>query len=659
MFFSALLAKIITINHPVRRSAMKRNVYIDNMPLEQALNNFLLVLEKKGYFKTESETINTLEAQGRITAAPVIAKRSCPHYIASAMDGVAVKASTTYGASETNPVTLKKDQFLEVDTGDYVPAEYDAVIMIEDVNFCLDGIQIIKAAVPWQHIRSIGEDLVVGDIIVPTGTLIGPYEIASFITAAVNEVAVVRKPVVSIIPTGTELVATGSEEMPPGAIVDSNSRMLAALCCEWGAIPRRHDIVVDDKQKIRQAIIDVKDHSDMIIVCSGSSAGREDYSAELIDELGELLVHGIATRPGKPAMLGIIDNKPVIGVPGYPVSAQLVFSLFAQPVIYRKMGLPVPEPSALACTISKKLASHMGVDEYVHVNIGKIKDRYIAYPLNRGAGITTSLVNSDGLIHIERGQEGLEAGDTCTVWLKHSRDVIDNTLITIGSHDMAIDILGDILKKNHGVRLVSTNAGSMGGIMALRRKETHFSGIHLLDYDTGEYNITYLEKYLPNEKWLLINLVKRQQGLIVKKGNPLGIVGLHDLVGDKVRFINRQRGAGTRILLDYLLQREGIPAAAINGYNREEYTHLAVAASVKNDACDVGMGIYASALAMDLDFIPITEEQYDICILVDYISPQQIDFLKKVIAGDEFKQKVCRAGGYNLDLSGRVVGKSL
>ncbi|HEX3010501.1 MAG TPA: substrate-binding domain-containing protein, partial [Syntrophomonadaceae bacterium] len=382
------------------------------------------------------------------------------------------------------------------------------------------------------------------------------------------------------------------------------------------------------------------------------------FSAELIAELGELLVHGIATKPGKPAMFGLIDNKPIIGVPGYPVSADLVFSLFAKPVIYRKMGLSMPESPLLDCTISKKLASHMGVDEYVHVNVGKINDRYIAYPLNRGAGITTSLVNSDGVIHIARGNEGLVAGNNCTVRLKHPRRIIDNTLITIGSHDMAIDILADILQKDHGVRLVSTNAGSMGGIMALRRKETHFSGIHLLDYESGEYNTTYLEEYLPDEKWLLINLVKRQQGLIVKKDNPLGITGLHDLVRKDIRFINRQKGAGTRILLDYLLPKNNLSLDQINGYNREEYTHLAVAASVKNDACDVGMGIYASALAMDLDFIPVTEEQYDICILLNYISQQQLDQLRQVITGSEFKERVNACGGYNLDLSGKVVGKN-
>lgn len=637
---------------------MKRNIYIQNMPLEQARELFLKRLEEENCFRPQTENVNVLEATGRITAAPVIALRSCPHYIASAMDGIALKASSTFGASETAPIHIDINNFLEVDTGDYVPPEFDAVVMIEDVNFFAGGARVIKPAVPWQHIRSIGEDLVAQDIIVPSCTLIGPYETASFVTAAVKEVNVIKKPVVHIIPTGTELVDWGSVQMPPGDIVESNSRMLSGLCLEWGAQPERHDIVIDDRQLIKDAILEIKDSADMIIVCSGSSAGREDFTSSIVEELGELVVHGLATRPGKPAILGIIDNKPIIGVPGYPVSANLIFNLFAKPVIYRKQKMPLPASPALECTISRKLASSMGVDEFVNVNVGCVNDRFIAYPLNRGAGITTSLVKADGVIHIERGNEGLEAGGPCTVWLKHSRQLIENTIIAIGSHDMSLDVLADIMQKEYGIRLVSTNVGSMGGIMSLRRQETHISGIHLLDYDTGLYNLSYINKYLAGQNLMLLNLVQRDQGLMVKKGNPLHISGLNDLRTDGVRFINRQKGAGTRILLDYLLAKEGLDATVINGYNREEYTHLAVAAAVKNDACDVGMGIYASARVMDLDFLPITQEQYDLCLLPDSMGKAQLECLLQAIQSNEFRTRVKNIGGYNTEMSGHTVYSS-
>ena len=636
---------------------MSRNIYIENMPLEKAFALFLDTLQQCNWFSLESEEIDVLDALGRRTAEPVLARRSSPHYIASAMDGIAVQSASTYYASEVNPVRLPLEEILLVDTGDYVPQEYNAVIMIEDVNFIDDQVEIIKPAVPWQHVRSIGEDLVEQDMIVPSFTLIGPYEMASFRTASVNRVRVIKKPVVAIIPTGTELIETGNENMSPGQIVESNSRMLAALCQEWGAEALRHDIVIDDRDLIKQAVNELRLKADLIVICSGSSAGSEDYTSGIVEELGSLIVHGLATRPGKPAILGTIDNKPVIGVPGYPISAQFIFSFFARPILYKKMGQQIPLPSIIECTISRKLPSHAGVDEFVNVSVARISDQPIAYPLNRGAGLSSILVKSDGVVHIPRGNEGLDAGSPCQVVLSRSRQEIDNTIVCLGSHDMSIDFLIDILQREQGLRLISTNVGSMGGIMALRRKETHCAGIHLLDFDSGDYNVSYLQKYLPGENVILINLVKRQQGLIIKPGNPLNIKGIEDLTRPEVRFINRQKGAGTRVLLDYLLSRKNISASQINGYNREEYTHLAIAAAVKNDGCDTGLAIYGSAKVMNLDFIPIEMERYDLCILPDLLSSQQLNSLLSAIHSPRFGSMATSFGGYELELSGQTIYK--
>ena len=634
---------------------MSRNIYIENMPLEKAMGLFMDNLQQCSWFRLESEEIDVLDALGRRTAEPVLALRSSPHYIASAMDGIAVRAASTYYASEVNPVNIPLDEILMVDTGDYVPPEYDAVIMIEDVNFIEDQVQIIKPAVPWQHVRSIGEDLVEQDMIVPSFTLVGPYELASFKTASVKRIQVIKKPVVAIIPTGTELIENGNEHMSPGQIVESNSRMLAALCQEWGAEALRHDIVIDDRDLIKRAVEEVRATADMIVICSGSSAGTEDYTSGIIQDLGHLIVHGLATRPGKPAMLGIIDNKAVIGVPGYPISAQFIFSFFARPVLYKKMGQEIPPPSIIECTISRKLPSHSGVDEFVNVSVARISEQPIAYPLNRGAGLSSILVKSDGVVHIPRGNEGLDAGSPCQVVLNRSRQEIEKTVVCLGSHDMSIDFLIDVLQREQGIRLISTNVGSMGGIMALRRKETHCAGIHLLDYDTGDYNVSYLQKYLPGENVILINLVKRQQGLVVKQGNPLNIKCIEDLTRPEVRFVNRQRGAGTRLLLDYLLSSKNIASGQINGYNREEYTHLAIAAAVKNDGCDTGLAIYGSAKVMSLDFIPIEMERYDLCILPDLLSPQQFDSLLNAIHSSRFRSLATSFGGYDLELSGQTI----
>lgn len=631
---------------------MQRKIYIENMPLDEARTMWMDYINSIGFSQPQAETIYIRDALNRINSRAIYARRSSPHYPAAAMDGIAVRAADTYGATERSPILIEPGKYMEVDTGDYIPDGYDAVIMIEDVNFENLHARIIQPAVPWQHIRSIGEDMVAQDLILPSYSRIGPFEIGSLVTAAIEEIEVVKQPVVAIIPTGTELVDSGTEDMAPGEIVDSNSRMLEALCRQWGAIPLRHGIVIDNRDLLQKAVLDMIDQADMLIICSGSSAGREDYSAGIISELGHLLIHGLAIRPGKPAILGSIKNKPVIGVPGYPISAQLVFHLFARPALYARQGVCEPQEAALECQVARKLPSPMGVDEFVYVNCASLPSGYYAYPLNRGAGVTTSLVKSDGFIRIPRGSEGINAGESSPVFLHRSRQVIDNSIVCIGSHDLAIDVLADLLQRHHRIRLISSNVGSMGGIMSLRRQETHLAGIHLLDPQTGEYNTSYLKRYLSGINWQLLTLVKRQQGLIVKSGNPLNIQGLPDLTRSGMRFVNRQKGSGTRVLLDYLLARENLKPEDIYGYSHEEYTHLAVAAAVKNDSCDVGMGVYASARVLNLDFIPLVEEDYELCILPDLIPPDRVQLLIETIKSQEFIERVTSLGGYNLEGSG-------
>ncbi len=638
---------------------MGRRVYIDNKPLEEALALLWQELEEAGFFTVDAEKIDVVDALGRITAAPVVAKRSSPHYSASAMDGIAVRAGDTFAASDVSPVVLKRgEQFVEVDTGDPVPRDFDAVIMIEDVNFLTDDeAQIIAPASPWQHIRSVGEDVIASQIIVPSLHRITAYDIGAMLTSGVTRVLVAKKPVVGIIPTGTELVEPGEKDPEPGQIIESNSRMLAGLCKEWGAEPFRHPLVIDDREKIKEAVLDCERHSDIIVVCSGSSAGREDFTAEIVGQVGRLLVHGLATKPGKPAILGVVRGKPVIGVPGYPVSAALVFELVARPLIYRKQGLPAPSNPEVEAKVVRKLASNMGVDEYVQVNLGKVGGELIAYPLGRGAGLTSSLVKADGIIRIPRGVEGFEAGEAVRVSLKRSYDVIEKTLMVIGSHDIALDWLAEALNRRWGIRLACTNVGSMGGIVALKRHETHFAGMHLLDPETGDYNVSYVKKFLTGEKPVLVNVVVREQGLVVKKGNPLGIRRVEDLVKPGIRYINRQRGSGTRVLLDQLLEQAGMDRAQIYGYDREEFSHLAVAAAVKNDAADVGLGIYAAARALDLDFIPVARERYDLCFLEGLVDDEYLEKILEVLTSKEFRDEVTRFGGYDPSLAGQILWK--
>ncbi len=636
---------------------MGRRVYIDNAPLEETLKSVVARWKELESMQVKSESIDVAESRGRITAEPVRAEKSSPHYPASAMDGIAVLSSDTAGANETAPVALKRSrQFAEVDTGDPVPPEFDSVIMIEDVNFMDDGsARIIAPAVPWQHVRSVGEDLIASQMIVPTAFPIGPYEIGAMLTAGVKRVKVARQPRVAIIPTGTEIVEPGKETMIPGEITESNSRMLGGLCEEWGALPIRCDIVVDDWNLLRKAVEQALEIADIVVVCSGSSAGREDYTAGVIAELGELLMHGLAVRPGKPAIAGIIKGKPVLGVPGYPVSAALIFELLGRPLVYGALGQGLPLPDTLEARLARKLPSHMGVDEFVHVSLAPAQGGYLAFPRNRGAGATSSLVQSDGVIVIPRGLEGFQPGEKVSVKLNRSRGIIDRTLLAIGSHDLALDYLGNLLWQKYGWRLASTNVGSMGGIMALKRHETHLAGIHLLDTGSGEYNVSYLKRYLPGENMQLINLVMREQGLMVQSGNPLGIRGLGDLVQPGVRFVNRQKGSGTRILLDYLLTEQGLDRSDINGYEREEFSHLSVAAAVENRNADAALGIYAGARALGLDFVPVVQERYDICVAMDMINEDALEALRAVIADPDFQRDIAAFGGYDLEKTGQVM----
>jgi putative molybdopterin biosynthesis protein len=635
-----------------------RRLYLSNEPWEQALENFLTNLKQKNILAPgSSEVIPVTEALGRVTAEPVFALISSPHYPAAAMDGIAVKAEKTYGASESTPVQLSLgSDALEVDTGDPIPEGFDAVIMAEDLHYLSEElIEIIQAAAPWQHVRPIGEDIVATEMILPSNHLIRPYDIGGCLAGAVTEVAVYSRPKVVLVPTGTELVEPTSK-VKPGDIIEYNSKVLGALVEEWGGQPIYYPHIPDDYQALKTGLLKAAEEGDIVVVNAGSSAGREDYTPALVNELGEVYTHGLAIKPGKPALLGVINNKPVIGVPGYPVSAVIVFELLVKPLIYGKLQLMAPQRTEVEATLSRKTPSPIGMEEFVRVTLGQVGEKLMATPVSRGAGVITSLIRADGIIRIPRLAEGYGAGEKVKVELLKSLETIMRTLVAIGSHDLAIDILNDHLKRMFpGYSISSANVGSLGGLMALKRGEAHLAGTHLLDENTGEYNVSYINRYLPKAEVVLVNLVYREQGFMVPKGNPKRITSIEDLTQEKVEFINRQAGSGTRVLLDYLLKKAGIDAREISGYEREEYTHLAVAAAVNSGTADVAMGVLAAAKAFDLDFIPVTHERYDLCIPKKFWESSLCDKLRAVLAAEDFRKAVESKGGYDLSDCGKVM----
>lgn len=636
----------------------KRDVYLDNRPWEEALEGLLRHLESVGSLGPGApEEISAEEGLGRVTAEPIFARNSSPHYNASAMDGIAVDSALTFGASDANPIHIQLgDKAQVVDTGDPIPAGCDAVIMIEDVHFVEEEIfEITSAAAPWQHVRAIGEDVVATEMILPANHQIRPMDVGGILAGGVARIKVHPKPKVALLPTGTELVQPGTE-LKAGDIVEYNTRVFGSLVRTWGGEPLRWPITIDNWDQLKETILKAVEQADVVVINAGSSAGREDFTAELIRELGTVVTHGVAIKPGKPVILGEVQGKPVIGVPGYPVSAYLTMELFVRPVVYRKLGSISPSPKTVEAIISRKMPSPMGVEEFIRVKMGQVGDKIIATPISRGAGVIMSLVRADGMLRVPRLSEGFRAGETAPVELMRSLEEINQTTVVIGSHDMSLDVLANHLRRKFPeASLSSANVGSLGGLSAIKRGECHCSGTHLLDEETGEYNVSYVKRLMGDRPVVLVNLVYRQQGLMVAKGNPLGIKGLEDLAREGIRFINRQRGAGTRILLDFRLKQLNLDPESIYGYNREEYTHMAVAAAVASGGADAALGILAAANALDLDFVPVVEERYDLCIPGEYWETPYIQRLLEVIAAPEFRQQVEELGGYDLRDCGGVM----
>ena len=629
--------------------------YLTNVPLIQAREDYLALLQSHG-FGPKTEIIPVFESCGRVTARAVYAHICAPHYAASAMDGVAVTAKDTFGATETTPVTLSPEQFIVLDTGDPIPEDRDAVIMVEDIVKNADGsITIHAAAAPWQHIRQIGEDVCAGEMILPSHMTVSPAAIGAMIAGGVLEIEVIRKPVVGIIPTGDEIIPPCTDPKP-GDILEFNGSIFSAMVRQWGAEAVVYPIVPDKFDQIKTMVAKAAEECDMVILNAGSSAGREDFSARVIRELGEVLYHGIAIKPGKPAILGCQGEKPILGVPGYPVSGIIVIEQLLKPLIDHWRQAPSAPSQYAKATLTRPVVSGLKYQEFVRVRMGCVGGRLMASPLSRGSGVVSSFMKADGILEVPQGLEGYEAGEEVNVRLLSPRSKLENTLVVIGSHDPLLDELADMLHlENPELYMSSSHVGSMGGIMAIRRGEAHAAGCHLLDTADGSYNRSFIRKYFPKGDVRLISCVGRQQGLMVARGNPLNIRKFSDIARDGVRYVNRQKGSGTRILTDYLCKREHVDASAIYGYDREELTHTSVAAQIVSGSADAGMGIYSAAKLYDLDFIPICIEEYDLIIPDHAWDTPMVRSLLTILKSDAFREKILSLGGYTVDNPGEVI----
>ena len=638
----------------------KRNVYLKMKSLEEARQ--ILFDHFPGTGSMAAESVTPPDAVGRVVAEPVTAAVSSPNFHAAAMDGVAVKAEETFGASETRPKALALGtQAIFLNTGHVMPKGTNAVIMIEKIQTVDDDrIRIEAPAFPWQHVRKMGEDIVATELLYPRGHTVTPYCVGALISGGIYRVPVRKKPRVLIIPTGSELVdwrTTPPEDLKPGQVLETNAYVLEKMIDACGGEALRHERVMDDLDLIRQTVADaVAGDVDMVMTIGGSSAGSEDYALPVLQNLGELLVHGVTIMPGKPVILGDIQGKPFFGIPGYPVSAIIAVEQFVQPLIRHMLGVADHPRQTVAVVPTRKIASRLGVEEFLRVKLGQVGDRIVATPLPRGAGMITSLTEADGIIRIPSQAEGIKDSDPVHAELLKPLPAIRNTIVIVGSHDNTLDVLADQLRAGDGaLTLSSSHVGSMGGLMAVKRGVCHLAGAHLLDAETGEYNLSYVKRYLPGTPVRLVNLVMRDQGLIIPKGNPKGIEGIEDLGREDIVFMNRQGGSGTRILLDYRLGQIGLSPEQINGYSSEEFTHMNVAVAVLSGTADAGLGIYAAAKALNLDFIPVVTEQYDLIIPQVYFESGNIQVLLETINTAVFKTRVEALGGYSTVKTGTVI----
>ncbi|RTR33057.1 molybdopterin biosynthesis protein [Robertmurraya yapensis] len=622
----------------------KRKIYLQDKPRKVAVEEILSHFNPK----REVEWMNSHETLGRITAEPIFAINSMPHYHASAMDGIAVRAEDTYSAHEQNPIQLKRNEdFIYVDTGNAIPSPFNAVIMIENVDeISEDVVEIIEPTSPWAHIRPIGEDIVQEEMLFPQGHQIRPVDIGVLLASQTTKVKVWKKPLVTVIPTGNELVLP-NEPAAAGKLIEFNGTVISNFIAEWGGNPQLHSIVRDNPEEIKVALLEAVATSDIVVINAGSSAGSKDYTVHLIGELGEVFTHGVATRPGKPVILGKIHETIVVGIPGYPVSAYLALEWFVRPLVCAYLGISEPKRQTLTVKLGRRIVSTMGAEDYVRMTIGRVNGEYVANPLTRAAGVTMSLVKADGMLIVPPDQLGYEQGEEAQVELLRPVEEIDTAIVFNGSHDLTIDILSSQLRaQSNNAKIISSHVGSMAGIMAIKKGEAHIAGIHLLDPETKEYNRSYVKRFLADQEVVLFPFLKRKQGWLLPKGNPMDIHGVVEIMEKGALYVNRQKGAGTRILFDLLLKENGIESEQINGYDREMFSHLSVAAEVKGSLKAVGLGIFPAARAMGLDFLPVSDEEYDLLMTKSFYDSEAGQQLIQIIRSDAFRARVEAIGGY-------------
>ncbi|MCK1384452.1 molybdopterin biosynthesis protein [Bradyrhizobium sp. 21] len=643
-----------TIPQSQVRSALEQEQFLKILSREEALARFEAALFPRAI---PSESRKLADALGSALAEDITAPIDVPPFDRSNVDGFAVRSADLTAAGEGAPVRLRLNgetihcgtapalqvaagSATPIATGGPLPRGADAVVMVEHTQPAgPDAIEVRRAASPGQFISYAGSDIARGEALLRAGTLIGSREIGMLAACGIADVTVARKPRVAVISTGDELVQPG-ELLAPAAIYDTNGAIVAAAIDENGGEAFFLGAIPDDEAKLEAAMRRALADSDMLVLSGGTSKGAGDLSHRIIDRLGEpgIIAHGVALKPGKPLCLAVCDGKPVVILPGFPTSAMFTFHDMIVPVLRRMAGLPPRSDAKVSATVPVRIASELGRTEFVMVSLVEGKDGLIAYPSGKGSGAITSFSQADGFLRIDALADQMPAGTEAevTLFTPHVR-VPD--LVIVGSHCTGLDLVTAQLA-HAGLTVRSIAVGSLGGLAAAKRGECDLAPIHLFDDKSETYNTPYLVEGLE-----LVPGWRRMQGIVFRKGDKRfegqdakdAVVAA--LADSACIMVNRNQGAGTRILIDRLLG-----GARPEGYWNQPRSHNAVAAAIAQGRADWGMTIAPVAHAVGLGFIPLAEEHYDFALVTARKDRPAVRAFLDALGSDEARAALERSG---------------
>lgn len=630
---------------PPISASVSQEQFLTILSREEALARFEAALFPRDL---AAEDRALADALGLVLAQDVVAAVDVPPFDRSNVDGFAVRSADLATAGESAPVsvvlnsetiacgtppliTVNQGTATPIATGGPIPRGADAVVMVEHTQPAgHDAIEIRRAVAPGQFVSYAGSDIARGEVVLRAGTLIGSRETGMLAACGVARISVVRKPRVAIVSTGDELVQPG-QPLRPAGIFDTNGAIVAAAVAENGGDAHFLGAFPDDEEKLEGVMQEALASSDMLILSGGTSKGEGDVSHRIVARLGQpgIIAHGIALKPGKPLCLAVCEGKPVVILPGFPTSAMFTFHDMIVPVLRRLASLPQRSDARVTAKVPVRIASELGRTEFVMVSLVEGDDGLIAYPTGKGSGAITSFSQADGFLKIDALAEQMPAGTATdvTLFTPHVR-VPD--LVIVGSHCTGLDLVTEPLVRR-GMSVRSISVGSLGGLSAARRGECDLAPIHLLDEKTNTYNTPFLVDGLE-----LVPGYRRMQGIVFRPGDRRFEGRSADeavqaaLNDPSCLMVNRNQGAGTRILIDRLLG-----GTRPDGYWNQPRSHNAVAAAVAQNRADWGMTIAPVASAAGLGFIPVAEEHYDFALVTSRKErPAVLAFLDALASAD-------------------------